>query len=52
MQGAQGYYDDPYFSPFLRGLDAEWKKAYCERFGASSDWMKPLELFYDDDEDE
>ncbi|HWW69000.1 MAG TPA: hypothetical protein VN089_03595, partial [Duganella sp.] len=52
MQGAQGYYDDHYFSPFFRGLDADRKKAYCEKFSVSPDWVKALELFYDEDEDE
>jgi hypothetical protein len=50
MQGAQGYYEDNYFSPFFRILNAEQKKGYCEKFGAGPDWAKALELYYDADE--
>jgi len=42
MQGAQAYYNDHYFSPFFRCLDTEQKKAYCARFGASSEWVETL----------
>lgn len=52
MQGAPEYYDDRYFSPFFRCLNTEQKNAYCIRFGASTEWVKALELFYEDDDDE
>ena len=51
MQGAQGYFDDNYFSPFFRSLDAANKKKYSVKYGASPDWEAALALFYDDDEE-
>lgn len=47
MHGAQGYYNDNYFFPFFQSLNTEHKKAYCFKYGATSDWEKALALFYD-----
>lgn len=49
MQGAQGYYNDNYFFPFFTQLSASEKQTYYARFEATDDWIKALELMYDDE---
>ncbi|WP_414869213.1 hypothetical protein [Pseudomonas sp. IT-347P] len=49
MEGAQGYYDNIYFSLFFTNLNNNEKQAYYERFNASQKWIDRLELMYNDD---
>ena len=47
MQGAQGYYNDSYFSSFFTNLSAAEREIYYARYSASNEWIKSLELMYD-----
>lgn len=47
MQGAQGYYNDSYFSPFFINLSAAEREIYYAKFNATNEWIKCLELMYD-----
>lgn len=47
MQGAQGYYDDNFFSPYFTNLNREQRAKYYVKYDASQDWKNALELFYD-----
>ena len=47
MQGAQGYYNDSYFSPFFTNLSAAEREIYYAKFNATNEWIKCLELMYD-----
>lgn len=47
MQGAQGYYNDNYFSPFFTNLSGAEREIYYARFNATDEWIKSLELMYD-----
>ena len=47
MQGAQGYYNDSYFSPFFINLSAAEREIYYARNSAPNEWIKSLELMYD-----
>jgi hypothetical protein len=47
MQGAQGYYNDSYFSPFFTNLSAAEREVYYARYSAPNEWIKNLELMYD-----
>jgi hypothetical protein len=47
MQGAQGYYNDSYFSPFFTNLSAAERAIYYARYNAPNEWIKSLELMYD-----
>ncbi|MFS2072448.1 hypothetical protein ACEN9D_27210 [Pseudomonas sp. CT11-2] len=49
MQGAQGYYNDNYFLPFFTQLSDSEKQEYYARFEATDEWIKSLELMYDDE---
>ncbi|AHZ67976.1 hypothetical protein OU5_0897 [Pseudomonas mandelii JR-1] len=46
MQGAQGYYNDNYFIPFLTQLSDLERMKYYARFGATNEWIERLELMY------
>jgi hypothetical protein len=45
--GAQGYYNDSYFSPFFTNLRAAEREIYYAKFNATNEWIKSLELMYD-----
>ncbi|MCO8311749.1 hypothetical protein [Pseudomonas mandelii] len=47
MQGAQGYYNDNYFAPFFTNLSGAEREIYYEKFNATNEWIKSLELMYD-----
>jgi len=47
MQGAQGYYNDSYFSPFFTELSGAEREIYYARYNAPNEWIKSLELMYD-----
>ena len=49
MQGAQGYYNDNYFLPFFTHLSDSERQAYYARFEATDEWIKALELMYDEE---
>ncbi len=49
MQGAQGYYNDNYFLPFLTQLSDTERQAYYARYEATDERIKALELMYDDE---
>lgn len=42
LQGAQGYYNDQYFLPFLSSLSDAERQAYYARYNASEAWMASL----------
>lgn len=43
MQGAQGHYNERYFSPFFAGLNPAEKRAYYAHYQASAEWINCLE---------
>ncbi len=47
MQGAQGDYNDSYFSPFFTDLSGAEKEIYYARYDAPNEWINSLELMYD-----
>lgn len=47
MQGAQGYYNDSYFSPFFTNLSGAEREIYYTRYNAPNEWINSLELMYD-----
>lgn len=47
MQGAQGYYNDKYFSLFFMGLSPVERAGYYARYSASEDWVAGLQLMLD-----
>ncbi|WP_139833039.1 MULTISPECIES: hypothetical protein [unclassified Pseudomonas] len=44
MQGAQGYYNDTYFSMFFLSLNRVERASYYARYSASEIWISSLEL--------
>jgi hypothetical protein len=47
MQGAQGYYNDSYFSPFFTNLSGAEREIYYARYNAQNEWINCLALMYD-----
>jgi len=50
MQGAEGYYDDNFFSPFYEGLNEVERAEYLLKYSANDEWRKIIQLFYDESE--
>lgn len=52
MQGAEGYYDDSFFSPFFEGLSRVERSDYLARYAANVEWRRIMDLFYDEPTDD
>lgn len=44
MQGAQGYYNENFFLPYIERLTADEKNTYYARYSAPDEWVKSLTL--------
>lgn len=47
MQGAQGFYNSNYFFPFFSALSPAERTDYYEKYSASEEWIRSLELTLD-----